>query len=366
MSSQPQPTPHGSARRGGSAAQPSIDGGGARRCLVIGEVAQAHEGSLGMAHAFIDAIASAGADAVKFQTHLARAESTVDEPWRVRLSLQDATRFEYWRRMEFSEPHWCDLKRHAEERGLLFLSSPFSLEAVALLERVGVAAWKVASGEVRNLAMVDRMAASGLPVLLSSGMSPLAELDAAVEQIRKHGVPLTVLQATSVYPCPPEKVGLNLLSVYRARYGCAVGLSDHSGTIFPSLAAAAIGIDVVEVHVTLSREMFGPDVCASITTGELRQLVEGVRFIERMNCTPVDKDAMANDLTPTRKLFTRSVALRMNLPAGTVLREEDLAVKKPGTGLPPSRMPELLGRRLARSVTSDTLLQEADLVEDGR
>lgn len=342
------------------------EGARARRCLVIGEVAQTHDGSLGLAHAFIDAIANAGADAVKFQTHLAAAESTVDEPWRVRFSVQDTSRFEYWRRMEFSEPQWSGLKRHAEERGLLFLSSPFSLEAVALLERVGVAAWKVASGEVRNTALIDRMAATGLPVLLSTGLSAQSEIDAAVDQIRKHGVPLTVLQTTSAYPCPPEKVGLNLLGVYRARYGCDVGLSDHSGTIFPSLAAAAISVDVIEVHVTLSREMFGPDVCASITTGELRQLVEGVRFIERMNGAPVDKDEMARVLAPTRALFTRSVAVRIDLPAGTVLREEHLAVRKPGTGLPPGRIPALLGRRLACNVRSDTLLQETDLVEDGR
>jgi N-acetylneuraminate synthase len=337
-----------------------------RRCLIIGEVAQAHEGSLGLAHAYIDAIATAGASAVKFQTHLATAESTVDEPWRVKFSVQDASRFEYWRRMEFSEAQWAGLQRHACERGLLFLSSPFSMEAVSLLERVGVAAWKVASGETGNTAMLDRMAASGLPMLLSSGLSSQTELDAAVRQIQSHGAPLTVLQTTSAYPCPPEKVGLNMLGSYRARYGCDVGLSDHSGTIFPSLAAATLGVEVIEVHVTMSREMFGPDVTASVTTTELRQLVDGVRFIEQMNAAPVDKDAMALDLSPMRQLFTRSLALRTDLPAGTVLEAQHLAVKKPGTGLPPSRLPDVLGRRLARNVRSDTLLREADLVEELR
>jgi len=334
--------------------------------LIIGEVAQAHDGSAGLAHAFIDAIAHAGADAVKFQTHIAAAESTLDEPWRVKFSVQDATRFEYWRRMEFSEPQWHELKRHAQDLGLLFLSSPFSLEAVELLERVGVAAWKVASGEVRNTAMLRRMAATGRPMFLSSGMSSLEELDRAVDEIRHHDIPLTVVQTTSMYPCPPEKVGLNLLNVFRQRYGCGVGLSDHSGTIFPALAAAAIGVDLVEVHVTLSREMFGPDVPASVTTGDLRQLVDGIRFIERMIGAPVDKDAMANELAPIRGMFTRSVAFRSTLPAGTILREEHLAVKKPGTGLPPSRLPQLLGRQLARNVRADTLLQEADLLEEVR
>src|SRR5918992_3358857 len=119
-------------------------------CMIIAEVAQAHDGSLGMAHAFIDAIATTGADAVKFQTHIASAESTPTEPWRIQFSRQDTSRYDYWKRMEFTEAQWSGLKQHADERGLIFLSSPFSIEAVELLERVGVAAWKVASGEVSN------------------------------------------------------------------------------------------------------------------------------------------------------------------------------------------------------------------------
>src|SRR5438094_2671899 len=150
------------------------------RCLIVGEVAQAHDGSLGIAHAFIDAIAAAGADAVKFQTHLAHAESTPAEPWRVRFSMQDDSRYAYWRRMEFTEEQWCGLRAHAIDRGLLFLSSPFSLEAVELLMRVGVAAWKIASGEIANGSMLDRMTESGLPIMLSTGMSRLDEIDTAV------------------------------------------------------------------------------------------------------------------------------------------------------------------------------------------
>src|SRR3954471_18592458 len=123
-------------------------GSGLQGCLVIGEVAQAHDGSVGFAHAFVDAIADAGADAVKFQTHIAAAESTPSEPWRVQFSKQDATRYDYWRRMEFTEAQWKELAEHAAERELLFLSSAFSVEAVELLQRIGMRAWKVASGEV--------------------------------------------------------------------------------------------------------------------------------------------------------------------------------------------------------------------------
>jgi N,N'-diacetyllegionaminate synthase len=330
-------------------------------CMIIGEVAQAHDGSLGMAHAFIDAIADAGADAVKFQTHIASAESTLSEPWRVKFSQQDVTRYDSWKRMEFSEEQWHGLKKHADACGLKFLSSPFSVEAVDLLSRIGVGAWKVASGEISNLPMFERIATTGLPIILSTGMSPLSEIDAAVGRVKAAGLPLTLLQCTSAYPCPPEKIGLNLISFFRDRYGCAVGLSDHSGTIYPGFAAATLGIEVLEIHITLSREMFGPDVTASITTAELRQLVEGIRFIEKMNAHPLEKNALVSEMKPLRDLFTKSVVARHDLPAGTVLGKEHLSAKKPGTGIPAERLPELVGRTLNRSVKADQILQESDL-----
>lgn len=333
------------------------------RCLVVGEVAQAHDGSLGTAHAFIDAVANAGADAVKFQTHIAAAESTLAEPWRVKFSYQDDTRYDYWKRMEFTEPQWRGLKQHADDRGLLFLSSPFSLEAVELLERLGVPAWKLASGEVSNGPLFERMLASRRPIVVSSGMSPWTELDIAVKRIQESGIDLTVLQCSSIYPTPSEHLGLNLIGELRNRYACKVGLSDHSGTVWAGLAAAALGADMIEVHVTFSREAFGPDVPASLTIAELRQLVEGARFIRNALDHPVNKDAMAGKLAPMRGLFTKSIVARRDLPADTVLAEADLALKKPGTGLGPDRIPRLVGRRLKHSIKADALLQEDDLAE---
>jgi len=332
-------------------------------CAVIAEVSQSHDGSLGMAHAFIDAAADAGADAIKFQTHIADAEGTPGEPWRTRFSPQDETRFDYWRRMEFSAEQWHGLKLHADKRGLHFLSSPFSMAALDLLSRIGVGAWKVASGEINNDPLLDAMAASGLPIMLSTGMSPMAEIDAAVERVRDHGVPFAVLQCTSLYPCPPELVGFNLIPEFRERYGCAVGLSDHSATIYPGLAAAALGIEVLEVHITLSREMFGPDVVASITTQELRQLVDGVRFIEKMRAAPCEKEALPESVTSLRDIFMKSVVAADDLEEGTVLRLEHLTTKKPGTGIPARDRPTLVGRRLRRSVPRDTLLCLDDLLE---
>jgi N-acetylneuraminate synthase len=331
------------------------------RCFIVGEVGLAHDGSLGLAHAFIDEVARAGADAVKFQTHIAEAESTPAEPFRVKFSRQDATRYDYWRRVAFTESQWQGLAEHARDKEVLFLSSAFSREAVEMLSRIGMPMWKVGSGEVSNLPLLDAMIATGRPVLLSSGMSDMTELDSAVDRVRRGGVPVAVLQCTTAYPCPPERIGLNMIAVFRERYRCFVGLSDHSGTIYPSIAAATLGSDVIEVHVTMSRGMFGPDVPASVTIEELRQLVDGVRFVERMQNNPVDKDQISLEMAPLRAIFTKSVVARASLAAGTVLAEGHLAMKKPGTGIPAARLPEVIGRRLVRDLERDEQLRLEDL-----
>ncbi|HEY3173290.1 MAG TPA: N-acetylneuraminate synthase family protein, partial [Thermoanaerobaculia bacterium] len=253
---------------------------------------------------------------------------------------------------------------HADERSLWFLSSPFSEEAAELLSRVGVAAWKVASGETSNLPLLERLTRDGRPILLSTGLSPLVEIDAAVRLVQSQSRALAVLQCTSAYPCPPEKVGLNLIPFFRDRYGCAVGLSDHSGTIYPGLAAAVVAIEVLEVHVAFSRQMFGPDVPASVTMEEFKQLNQGVRFIERMAEHPIDKDESAKETAPLHMLFTKSVVARMDLKEGTILQTQHLGTKKPGTGLPAARLPELIGRRLRRDVKADERIGAEELEED--
>lgn len=329
-------------------------------CTVIAEVAQAHEGSLGMAHAFIDEAATCGADAIKFQTHIAAAESTVYEPWRKTFSSQDKTRLDYWRRMEFKETEWIELKTHATERNLLFLSSPFSLEAMRLLERVGVAGWKVASGEISSYDILDAMLVTQLPLVLSTGMSTMLEIDETMKRIKVSGSPVALLQCTTAYPCEAELVGLNVIDEFRKRYECAVGLSDHSATIYPGLAAVTLGISVLEVHLTLSRAMFGPDVPASVTPDQLRELVKGIRFIETMNKNPVDKSKVSEEIHGLKKIFNKSVVAAVALPAGTVLQRKHLNLKKPGTGIPANQLPTLIGQRLKRALSPDDLITYND------
>ncbi len=335
---------------------------GTGRCFIIAEIAQAHDGSLGTAHAYIDAVANAGADAIKFQTHIASEESTPDEPFRVQFSKQDASRYEYWKRMEFTQAQWEELHDHCTQLGITFLSSPFSEVAVDMLDKIGVPAWKIASGEVSNIPMLTKIAQTNKPVLLSTGMSDIAEIQNTVAFLKEFGVPVLVFQTTTAYPCPPEQIGINNISVLRELLEVPVGLSDHSGTIFSPLAASAIRIDMLEIHVTFSKQMFGPDVPASITIDELSQVVKGIRYIEQMINNPVNKDQMAEDLKPLRDLFAKSIVATKNLEPGHKLTEKDFAFKKPGTGLPPNEAPNILGKYLNKQIRIDKpiLLEDLD------
>lgn len=328
--------------------------------FVIAEIAQTHDGSLGTALAYVAAVKKAGAHAIKFQTHIADAESTPGEPFRVKFSHQDATRYDYWKRMEWTRDQWALLASHARDAGLIFLSSAFSLEAVALLDGLGMPAWKVGSGEILNPQMIEAMARTKKPLLFSNGMVTWDEVDRAAGIARTHGAPFAFFQCHTAYPSPPEKLGLNILDDLRARYGCPVGLSDHSGTVYAGLAAFARGANLLEVHVTMSREAFGPDVPASVTTSELAMLVEGSRFIHAALTNPVDKELNAKELSRERVIFSKSLVAARALAKGATLTEADVVAKKPGTGIAASRMPEFVGKRLSRAVSKDAFLAETD------
>ena len=181
------------------------------KTFIIAEVAQAHDGSLGILHSYIDALKSTGVDAVKFQVHIAEAESSIYEPFRINFSYEDKTRYDYWQRMEFSEDQWTEIKKHCDEVDIEFMASPFSQKAVDLLERVGVKRYKIGSGEVSNYLMLEKICNTRKPIILSSGMSSYDELDAAVKFVEMHGNELSILQCTTSYPTPYDRLGLNVI-----------------------------------------------------------------------------------------------------------------------------------------------------------
>lgn len=327
--------------------------------MIIGEIGSVHDGSFGNACRLIEAAAACGADVVKFQTHIAEAETLRDAP--MPSYFQGEPRFDYFERTAFSEAQWIGLKRTCAAAGVRFLSSPFSLEAIDLLDRVGVDLYKVPSGETTNVPLLERLAATGKPVLLSTGMSNWAEIDRAVT-ILKQGGPPVVMQCTSVYPCPPERVGLNVLAEMRARYGGEVGFSDHSHGMAAALAAAALGATVIEKHFTFSRLMYGSDAANAMEPPEFRTYCSALRDVWTMLDHPVDK----NDLAPyqdMKRVFEKSIVAARFIAAGSSITREMLAFKKPGNGIPAATYRDLIGRRAVRDLPSDRLLEPDDFCD---
>lgn len=336
-----------------------------KQVYLIAEIAQAHDGSLGILHSYIDALAETGINAIKFQTHIAEAESSPKEPFRTNFSYQDKTRFDYWKRVSFSESEWRGIKNHCDEVGLEFISSPFSIEAVKLLEMLDVKRYKVGSGEINNYLLLNRLAQTKKPIILSSGMSTLEEIEKAVKYFVPFGNSISVLQCTTSYPTPPERVGLNVLAELKQRFPeQSIGLSDHSGTIFPSLAATSLGADILEFHVTFDKRMFGPDTSSSITIDQVSELAKGVQFIRTALNNPVEKDKI-DSYKELRVMFGKSLAVNKQLPSGHVLRQEDLETKKPhGEGIAASSFEEVIGKKLKVSKDKYSFLKPEDILDN--
>ena len=330
-----------------------------KNIYIIAEIGMNHDGSLGQAKAFIDAAAETGVDAVKFQTHIADAETLKEAP--EPSYFTDEPRYDYFKRTAFNFEQHIILKKHAESRGVEFISSPFSIEAVELLEKLGVKTYKIHPGEIKNIPLLEAVAKTGKIILLSSGMSSYSELDEAVDIIQKYNDELTIFQCTSKYPCPYENVGLNLIEEFEKRYGLPVGLSDHTSGIYASLAAVVLGAKVIEKHFTISKKLYGPDSKNSLEPHEFKQLVEGVRVIETMLENPVDKDGMVCEMKQMKDTFEKSIVTKVDIIKGEIIEKEMLGLKKPGTGIPARRLQEIAGKKARRFISKDTIISEDDI-----
>mgnify|MGYP001379521157 CR=1 FL=1 len=332
-----------------------------KRPFVIAEIAQAHDGNLNIAHAFIDAVAKTkSADAIKFQTHFADEESSPLEDWRKKFSRLNETRFEYWKRMEFEELEWKQLKEHCEAEDLEFISSPFSIKAAQLLHKIGMKTWKIASGEVTNLPLIDFIANLGQQrFIISTGLCTEEELEQCLDRINLNDNKVEILSCVSKYPSNLEEIDLDSMKSMKEKYNLEVGLSDHSASIYPCLTAYAMGGSVFEVHVTFHKSFFGPDNPASLTLEDLIELRKGLDQIELVlhKKSKVDKD----NFHVMRSLFLKSIVIKNDLPKGSVLSLEDLAFKKPANGISASKYKNIIGCKLVKSKKEGDFLYLSDL-----
>lgn len=333
----------------------------AGKTYVIAEIGQAHDGSVGILHSLIRAAADTGVDAVKFQVHIADAESSPLEPFRVKFSPVDATRFDYWKRMELTFDQWVDVKRICDECSVEFLATPFSNAAVDLLEDVGVQRYKVGSGDASNLLLLEKIARTGKEIILSTGLGSLEEMDASVKFLQSFDVPVAIMQCTTKYPTAAEDIGLEWLSRFSTRYQCPVGLSDHCGEIFAGIAAVALGAVAVEAHITFDKRMFGPDAVASLTVDEFAELVRGIRFTELARGVGPKKD-LDQEKKDMRRIFGKALAINRDFEKGQAIAFDDLEGKKPAdAGIEVNNYINIIGKKLKRHKNRGDFLTYEDI-----
>ena len=333
---------------------------------VIAEAGVNHGGDVDRALELVDAAADAGADAVKFQTF--DPQAVVVAGGRPAQYQRERTGTEDQRAMlagvALDAAAFGRIAAHARGRGITFLSTPFDEGSAELLDRLGVQAFKVGSGELTNLPFLEALARRRRPMLISTGMADLVEIEAAVTTVRRGGAEqIALLHCVSSYPTPAEEANLRAIDTLREAFGdIVVGYSDHCLGLDVSLAAVARGADIIERHVTLDRAAPGPDHALSLTPAELADLVERVRTVRSALgdgvkvAQPSERDVMA--------VARRSLVAARNLRAGDLVRADDVTAKRPAGGLAPARLPGLVGRRLACDVPADRALSEQHLVPE--
>lgn len=322
----------------------------------IAEVGQAHDGSLGMLHSYIDSFALTGINAMKFQMHYADAESSSHEPFRINFSYQDKNRYDYWKRMEFTFEEWIGIKKHCEEKNIEFICSPFSIKAFNYLEKLGVKKYKIGSGEIRNFLLLDKINNTKKPVIFSNGLANDEDIQNCINRLNDSNE-VTILQCTTEYPSPLNKTYINEIPRLKNKFGLNVGISDHSGTIYPSLYAYALGASVFEFHICYDKMQFGPDSSSSLNINDCQDLIKSLNSFYILG-----KSSIPNKFnSKSAQIFGKSLTYVKNLKKGHSLEIDDLETTKPyGRGIPPSEYKSLLGLKLCKDVEANNFISRND------
>ena len=332
--------------------------GGGMPIFIVAEAGVNHNGDPALARRLVDAAAECGADAVKFQTFTVDALVTRGAPkagYQIETTGAGESQREMLARLELGLGELAELRDRAAQRRLVFFSAPFDEKSADALEALGVALFKIPSGEITNLPLLRHVAAKGRPIILSTGMASLEEVEQAVAAIRAAGDPhLAVLHCLSAYPAPPGEINLRAMETLAGRLGCPVGFSDHTLGIEIAIAAAARGAHIIEKHLTLDTSLPGPDHRASLDPPAFAAMVRAIRSVESALGDGV-KRPMPSE-ADTRRVARKSLVAARALKAGRPLAAADVAIKRPGTGISPAELPRALGRRLTRAVAADEVI----------
>jgi N-acetylneuraminate synthase/N,N'-diacetyllegionaminate synthase len=328
-------------------------------CLIVAEAGVNHNGRVDLARRLIEAAAAAGADAVKFQTFRAErlaGPQAAKAAYQLRTTDASESQFEMLRGLELPLEGYPELMAVCRQRGLLFMSSPFDEESADFLDDLDMPLFKIPSGELTNLPFLAHVARKGKPLIISTGMSTLEEVEAAFDTVVREGNgQIILLHCTSGYPVDPEDANLRAMQTLAKTFGVPVGYSDHTLGIAVPLAAVALGACVIEKHFTLARALPGPDHQASAEPGELASLVHGIRSVEKAlghgRKEPVPSEAAVASVA------RKSLVAAKDIPAGTKITADLLVLRRPGTGLPPAMLTSVVGRRARRDIEAGTMLE---------
>ncbi len=326
--------------------------------MIIAEIGSVHDGDINKALALVKSASNSGADVIKFQMHIADEETLIDAP--SPSYFKKEKRFDYFKRTAFTLKNWKRIKKFCEKLGKEFLCSPFSEKAVDQLEILKVKKYKVPSGELTNISLLEKLKKTKKHIILSTGMSSWNEIDIAVNILKKN---FSILQCSSIYPCPHEKVGINVIHELKKRYKCPVGFSDHTLGFSAAFAAASNGATIIEKHFTLSRKMYGSDAKNSMEPNEFSFLVKNIKEIWKILDNPVDKNNL-NEYKDMKKVFEKSIVAKNDLKANSILRKKDIVFKKPGTGIRALDYKRLIGKKLNKEIKKNNLLKMKDFYEN--
>ena len=326
--------------------------------MIIAEIGSVHDGDIKKAIALIKSASNSGADLIKFQMHIADEETLIDAP--SPSYFKNEKRYDYFERTAFSLEEWKKIKKFCEKLGREFLCSPFSEKAIDHLEALKVKRYKVPSGELTNISLLEKLKKTKKHIILSTGMSSWNEIDIAVNILKKN---FSILQCSSIYPCPHEKVGINVIHELKKRYKCPVGFSDHTLGYSAAFAAASNGASIIEKHFTLSRKMYGSDAKNSMEPNEFSFLVKNIKEIWKILDNPVDKNNL-NEYKDMKKVFEKSIVAKNDLKANSILRKKDIVFKKPGTGIRALDYKRLIGKKLNKEIKKNNLLKMKDFYEN--
>lgn len=325
----------------------------------IAEIGQAHDGSLGMAHSYIESLKGTEITSIKFQMHIAEAESSDLEKFRVNFSFEDKTRFDYWKRMEFTEDQWIGLKNHCEDLGFEFLVSPFSIAALNLIDKLKVKRIKIGSGETLNYLLIDQIKKRGMDIILSTGMDSIDDIRQNISNISYDN--LSLLHCTTAYPTTKENYFLNRIRELKHLFGdlYPVGFSDHSGDPLVLAAGVGYGAEILEYHIVFDKNSFGPDSTSSI---EVRDIAKVASSLKNIYESQSFQYSQSEEMKSNKTIFGKSICVNKNLPAGHRLKLEDLESKKPGDiGIPANHYLDVVGKRINKPIHKYNFLKLEDL-----